>query len=166
MTIEIKQLIVKYSTITYTITVGLDFTVIDNDAMYKVSKISYCRKGYNKGYQGDFSAYKIEFKDSTLKMIIPERNIENIVVEKIEKIKKIIPELPDDDSEIELPGDTPETELSDNTVHESLNITFKPLDEDMLSLTNNNSNTTIAPLDNSDAIMTPNHIITPTMSVG
>jgi len=107
MTIKIKQLVTKYSVIT----IGVGYNISANEKKI-ITKISYCRKGYNKGYQGDFPAYKINFEESPIRLIIPEKNIEHILIEKIEKIKKTIPELPDEDT-IEEPylDNTPEEEL-------------------------------------------------------
>ena len=98
MAIEIIQITTSIGEIVDEITVGLAFTVMPN-TIFRVSKIAYCRKGYNKGNQGDYPAYKVEFENTKIRMIIPEKNIENMVTNIIEKKIKT-PELPDELTEL------------------------------------------------------------------
>ena len=107
MAVEIIQIIEKVGTTVNELTVGLEFTVMPN-TVFRVAKIAYCRKGYNKGNQGDWPAYKVEFEDTKLRKIIPEKNIEGIVVGVIEKKVKT-PELPDEIDD--LPEDPENVEL-------------------------------------------------------
>jgi len=98
MAVEIKQLVSKVGNTCHQLTRGYPFDITSNDSSI-ITKIVYCRKGYNKGYQGDFPSYKVEFEDPQFKLIIPEKNIESIIVESIEKDKKkstpdFLPELP------------------------------------------------------------------------
>ena len=98
MAIEIIQIVEKIGEKVNELTVGLEFEVMPN-TVFRVSKIAYCRKGYNKGNQGDWPAYKVEFEDTKIRMIIPEKNVENMVVTVVEKKVKT-PELPDDAPEL------------------------------------------------------------------
>lgn len=98
MTVEIKQLTAKLVNTYCQLIRGFTFDITPTDNSI-VTKIVYCRKGYNKGNQGDFPAYKIEFENPQFKLIIPEKNIESMVVETIKKDKKkntpdFLPELP------------------------------------------------------------------------
>ncbi len=94
MAVEIVQLISKIGSKINEMTVGLEFEVMPN-TVFRVSKIAYCRKGYNKGNQGDWPAYKVEFEDTKLRMVIPEKNVENMVTNIVGKNVKAH-ELPDD----------------------------------------------------------------------
>lgn len=117
MAIEIKQLTGKTANTAYTIIKDVLFEMTPTEKSM-VTKIVYCRKGYNKGYQGDFAAYKIEFENPQFKLIIPEKNIENFIVEIIKKDDKknlpdFAPELPLEeltmnDPELYEPADYPE----------------------------------------------------------
>ena len=115
MAIEIIQITEKVGVVVNELTVGLEFEVMPN-TVFRVSKIAYCRKGYNKGNQGDWPAYKVEFEDTKLRKIIPEKNVEGIIVNMVEKKVKT-PELPDEmddlpematETEIEIEMTTPE----------------------------------------------------------
>jgi len=105
MAVEIKQLISKVGNTYHQLTRGYAFDITSNDSSI-ITKIVYCRKGYNKGHQGDFPSYKVEFVDKQFKLIIPEKNIESIIVELIEKDKKkttpdFLPELPTEELPID-----------------------------------------------------------------
>ncbi len=102
MAIRIKQIVTKLNIVT----VGAEYS-ISADEKKIVAKISYCRKGYNKGYQGDFPSYKIDFEESPIRLIIPEKSIEDMLVEKIEEAGETIPELPDDTVDTPYPTHEP-----------------------------------------------------------
>ncbi len=69
------------------------------EGMGIVSSIRYNRSGklYNGGYQGEFPSYTVEFVDSDIRSIIPERQMARIGidVEKNKKDDEAVPELPD-----------------------------------------------------------------------
>ena len=92
MAINIIQITASVGEIVEILTVGLEFEVVPNTPL-RVSKIVYCRKGYNKGHQGDYPSYKVEFEEAKIKLIIPEKNAGMVVVEVQEKVK--LHELPD-----------------------------------------------------------------------
>ncbi len=68
--------------------------------MGTVISIRYNRSGklYNGGYQGEFPSYTVEFENSDIRVIIPEREMSRIGID-IEKNKKdkeeAVPDLPD-----------------------------------------------------------------------
>ena len=93
MAVEIIQITASVGEVVERITVGLEFEFVPNTS-YRVSKIAYCRKGYNKGHQGDYPSYKVEFEETKIKLIIPEKNAGMVVVEVQEKVK--LHELPDE----------------------------------------------------------------------
>ena len=79
---------------------GGEFTVgvlTDNDLM--VERITYERYCYNKGRQGDFSAYVIFYNETSIRRIIPQDQISGINVEVTEEEEndqvEIAPELPE-----------------------------------------------------------------------
>jgi hypothetical protein len=66
-----------------------------------VAAIRYNRLPYNKGFQGDFPSYTIEFEDSDIRVIVPESEMVRTGID-IEKGKKddvetMAPPLPDDE---------------------------------------------------------------------
>jgi hypothetical protein len=62
-----------------------------------IERIIYEKHGYNKGKQGDFSAYVIFF-EGNIRKIIPQSNTQSLVTEVIEEEEvqlEVVPELPE-----------------------------------------------------------------------
>ena len=83
----------------YTVgTQPMNSTGVAIETMGIIASIRYNRIPYNKGYQGDYPSYTVEFVNSDLRTIIPESGIVRVGID-IEKGKK------DDDTAPELPPD-------------------------------------------------------------
>jgi len=123
MTVEIKQLTTKIGNTYYRITKGYEFSITSTDSSV-VTKIVYCRKGYNKGHQGDYPSYKVEFEDPQFKLIIPEKNIENIVVETIQKENKDLTNIELKLPTEELPEELPEETMTNLSTNQLTNENF------------------------------------------
>ena len=67
------------------------------DNMGMVASIRYNRLPYNKGFQGDYPSYTVEFEDSDIRSIIPESDVirVGIDIEKNKKDDEAAPELPE-----------------------------------------------------------------------
>lgn len=62
----------------------------------EVERIFYEKNGYNKGRQGEFSAYVIQFVGSN-RAVIPQENVKRIITEylDVDANAEVAPDLPD-----------------------------------------------------------------------